>query len=71
MAKKTRITERFSTRFDVQFVNAFNHVMFGSGSDSFFSFQPGADIGFPQAFGVPSNEFSVPRYIQIGLRFDF
>ena len=71
VAKKTRITERFSTRFDVQFVNAFNHVMFGSGSDSFFSFQPGADIGFPQAFGVPSNEFSVPRYIQIGLRFDF
>jgi hypothetical protein len=71
VAKTTRITERLSTRFDVQFVNAFNHVMFGSGSDSFFSFQPGADIGFPQAFGVPSNQFNTPRYIQIGMRFDF
>jgi hypothetical protein len=69
--KKTRITERISTRFDVQFVNAFNHVMFGLGSDSFFSFQPGADIGNPQPFGVPSNQFNAPRYIQMGLRFDF
>ena len=71
LAKRTRITERVSTRFDVQFVNAFNHMMFGSGGDSFFSFQPGADISNPGPFGVPSNQFSVPRYIQFGLRFDF
>jgi hypothetical protein len=71
VAKKTRITERISTRFDVQFVNAFNHPMFGSGTDSYFANQPGADLSFASAFGVPSNQFNAPRYIQIGLRFDF
>src|SRR5947209_17963608 len=71
LSKMTRITERFSTRFDVQFVNAFNHVMFGSGGDSYFSNQPGMDISGPGAFGVPSNQYNSPRYIQMGLRFDF
>jgi len=71
IAKRTRITERISTRFDVQFVNAFNHIMFGSGGDSYFSNQPGMDLSGPGAFGVPSNQFNSPRYIQIGLRFDF
>jgi hypothetical protein len=71
VVKQTRITERVSTRFDVQFVNAFNHVMFGSGPDSFFSNQPGADLSTPGGFGVPSNQFNSPRYIQFGLRFDF
>jgi len=71
VSKLMRITERVSTRFDVQFVNAFNHVMFGSGGDSYFSNQPGMDISGPGAFGVPSNQFNSPRYIQMGLRFDF
>jgi hypothetical protein len=71
VAKKTRITERISARFDAQFVNAFNHNMFGLGSDSYFSFQPGADISNPRPFGVPSNQFNAPRYIQMGVRFDF
>jgi hypothetical protein len=71
VAKMTRITERVTTRFDVQFLNAFNHVMFGSGPDSFFSNQPGADLSTPGGFGVPSNQFNSPRYIQFGLRFDF
>ena len=71
VSKQTRITERVSTRFDVQFVNAFNHVMFGSGGDSYFSNQPGMDISGPGAFGVPSNQYNSPRYIQMGLRFDF
>jgi len=71
VSKLTRITERVSTRFDVQFVNAFNHVMFGSGGDSYFSNQPGMDISGPGAFGVPSNQYNSPRYIQMGLRFDF
>ncbi len=71
VSKMTRITERVSTRFDVQFVNAFNHVMFGSGGDSYFSNQPGMDISGPGAFGVPSNQYNSPRYIQMGLRFDF
>jgi hypothetical protein len=69
LAKRTQITERLSTRFDVQFVNAFNHPMF-SGSQ-YFSFEPGADIASPQNFGVMSSQFNTPRYIQIGLRFDF
>jgi hypothetical protein len=71
VGKLTRITERVTTRFDVQFLNAFNHVMFGSNSTSFFSNQPGLDISTPGPFGVPSNQFNSPRYIQIGLRFDF
>jgi hypothetical protein len=69
VAKRTQITERLSTRFDVQFVNAFNHPMF-SGSQ-YFSFEPGADIASPQNFGVMSSQFNTPRYIQMGLRFDF
>jgi hypothetical protein len=69
VAKRTQITERLSTRFDVQFVNAFNHPMF-SGSQ-YFSFEPGADIASPQNFGVLSSQFNSPRYIQMGLRFDF
>lgn len=71
IAKRTRITERVSTRFDIQFVNAFNHPMFGSGPDSFFSNQPGADLSNPGGIGVSSNQFNSPRYIQVGLRFDF
>jgi hypothetical protein len=71
LAKRTRITERVSTRFDIQFVNAFNHPMFGSGPDSFFSNQAGADLGNAGAIGTSSNQFNSPRYIQIGLRFDF
>ncbi len=72
VAKTTRITERVSTRFDVQFFNAFNHpLVLGCGTDSFFSFQPGADVSFPSAFGVPSHTFNIPRFIQIGMRVDF
>jgi hypothetical protein len=69
LAKTTRITERLSTRFDVQFVNAFNHPMF-SGSQ-YVSFEPGADFSDPHNFGVMSSQFNTPRYIQMGLRFDF
>jgi hypothetical protein len=69
LAKTTRITERLSTRFDVQFVNAFNHPMF-SGSQ-YYSFEPGADFSDPHNFGVMSSQFNTPRYIQMGLRFDF
>jgi hypothetical protein len=71
LAKKTRITERLSTRFDVQFVNAFNHVMFGGGTATYYTNQPGMDVSSPQSFGVPSRQFNSPRYIQVGLRVDF
>ncbi|MFY9532042.1 MAG: carboxypeptidase-like regulatory domain-containing protein [Candidatus Acidiferrales bacterium] len=76
LAKTTRITERVSTRFDVQFVNAFNNPMF-SGSSIFasngliFAREPNSDLSDPATFGVLDNQFNSPRYIQIGLRFDF
>jgi hypothetical protein len=69
IAKTTRITERLSTRFDAQFVNAFNHPMF-SGSQ-YYSFEPGSDLSDPHNFGVMGSQFNTPRYIQMGLRFDF
>ena len=74
VAKTTRLTERVSIRFDAQFVNAFNHPMWGGtgfGSSSQFSNQPSADLGTPAAIGVPNQQFNTPRYIQMGLRFDF
>lgn len=72
VAKRTHITERVSTRFDVQFVNAFNHPMFGGSSLYGLNNEANVDIGFqPQTFGVLSKQFNSPRYIQMGLRFDF
>ena len=71
LAKRTQITERLSTRFDVQFVNAFNHPMFGSSTFFGFNVEPNTNIADPQTFGVLSQQFNSPRYIQMGLRFDF
>jgi hypothetical protein len=72
LAKRTQITERVSTRFDVQFVNAFNHPMFGGSSLYGLNNEANVDVGFqPGTFGVLSKQFNSPRYIQMGLRFDF
>jgi Carboxypeptidase regulatory-like domain len=72
VSKTTHITERVSTRFDVQFVNAFNHPMLGGGtSGQYFNAEANADISTPETFGVLGQQFNSPRYIQIGLRFDF
>jgi hypothetical protein len=71
LAKTTNVTERFSTRFDVQFVNAFNHPMFGANTYYGFNVEPNTDVSSPHTFGVLSKQFNSPRYIQIGLRFDF
>jgi hypothetical protein len=71
LAKTTYVTERFSTRFDVQFVNAFNHPMFGANTYYGYNVEPNTDVASPQTFGVLSKQFNAPRYIQIGLRFDF
>jgi Carboxypeptidase regulatory-like domain len=71
LAKRTRITERVSTRFDVQFVNAFNHPMFGGNTFFGWNNEPNTDVSSPQTFGVLSQQFNSPRYIQMGLRFDF
>ena len=72
LAKRTRITERVSTKFDVQFINAFNHVMFGQNGDTFgFTNQPGLDVSDAGPFGVPGNQFNQPRFIQFGFRVEF
>lgn len=71
LAKTTRVTERFSTRFDVQFVNAFNHPMFGANTYYGYNVEPNTDVASQQTFGVLSKQFNSPRYIQMGLRFDF
>jgi len=71
LAKRTQITERVSTRFDVQFVNAFNHPMFGGNTFFGWNNEPNTDVSSPQTFGVLSQQFNSPRYIQMGLRFDF
>jgi hypothetical protein len=69
VAKTTRITERVSTRFDVQFVNAFNHPMFGG--TAYYQVEPQTDLSSPETFGVMGQQFNSPRYIQMGLRLDF
>ena len=71
VAKTTHITERVSTRFDVQFVNAFNHPMFGASTFFGYNNEPNTDLSDPDSFGVLSQQFNSPRYIQIGLRVDF
>jgi hypothetical protein len=71
VAKTTHVTERLSTRFDVQFVNAFNHPMFGSNTFFGWNVEPNTDIASPHTFGVLSQMFNSPRYIQMGIRFDF
>ena len=71
LAKRTQITERLSTRFDVQFVNAFNHPMFGGSTFFGFNNEPNTDLSDPTSFGVLSQQFNSPRYIQMGIRFDF
>jgi len=71
LAKTTHLTEALSTRFDVQFVNAFNHPMFGANTYYGYNVEPNTDIASPHTFGVLSKQFNSPRYIQMGLRFDF
>lgn len=76
VAKRTRITERVSTRFDVQFVNVFNHPMLSGvsifGPGTFFSTDANFDLNdSPSRFGALPNQMNSPRFIQIGLRFDF
>jgi len=71
LAKTTHLTERLSTRFDVQFVNAFNHPLFGATTYYGYNVEPNTDISSPHTFGVLSQQFNSPRYIQMGLRFDF
>ncbi|HEU5453564.1 MAG TPA: carboxypeptidase-like regulatory domain-containing protein [Terriglobales bacterium] len=66
LGKTTKITERLSTRFEVQMVNAFNHPELSDNGPS-----AALDIATPSSFGVLSTQYNRPRFIQWGLRFDF
>jgi hypothetical protein len=62
LGKKTQITERVSMGFSADFTNAFNRVEHG---------EPNLNFLNPRAFGVLTNQINLPRYIQLGLRFEF
>jgi hypothetical protein len=66
VSKTTRITERVSTRFEMQMTNAFNHPMFNNsnGVETQLDLSSGS-------FGRLNNQYNAPRFIQFGLRFDF
>jgi hypothetical protein len=66
VSKTTRITERVSTRFDMQMTNAFNHPLFNNsnGVETQLDLSSGS-------FGRLNNQYNAPRFIQFGLRFDF
>jgi len=66
VGKTTHITERLTTRFEVQMVNAFNHVEMRDYATAF-----ALDISSPSGFGVTTGQYNRPRFIQWGLRFDF
>jgi hypothetical protein len=61
VSKKTNITERVSTRFDMQITNVFNHPMLND---------PGTELSSGN-FGQLTNQYNAPRFIQFGLRIDF
>ncbi|MBI3667568.1 MAG: hypothetical protein HY236_15300, partial [Acidobacteria bacterium] len=60
--RKFRITERFSTTFNANFYNIFNHIQFGD---------PGLSLQSPTSFGVLGGQSNIPRNIELALRVDF
>lgn len=61
--KQLPITERFSTTIDAQFINILNNPQLTD---------PSTDISDPSAFGrIGPSQFNSPRFIQLGIRFDF
>jgi len=62
ISKTTHITERLTTKFSADLINAFNHPNMSD---------PSTDIADPTSFGVLTGTQNLPRYIQWGLRFDF
>ena len=60
--RRFRINDRWSTTFNAQFFNLFNHVLFNDASVSLQS---------PQSFGVITSQFNNPRAVQLGLHVDF
>jgi hypothetical protein len=62
VGKRTALTEKVSMAFSADFTNAFNRVEFGD---------PNLNFTNPRAFGVLNSQINLPRYIQLGLRFEF
>lgn len=62
LAKTTNITEKIKMGFSADFTNVFNRVEFND---------PTLNFTNPRAFGVLNTQINTPRYIQLGLRFEW
>ncbi len=69
MKKQFKITERFSTEFQVVFTNLFNHPVFydpqGQGYSSLL------DTSSPDSWGNLPGQGNTPRQMEFGFRFNF
>ncbi|MCI0388594.1 MAG: hypothetical protein MOB07_07485, partial [Acidobacteria bacterium] len=62
IGKKTNITEQIRTVFTADFLNVFNRLELND---------PILNLLNPAAFGVLSQQFNLPRAVQLGLRFEW
>ncbi|HXJ92779.1 MAG TPA: carboxypeptidase-like regulatory domain-containing protein [Terriglobia bacterium] len=62
LAKQTQFTERVGATMYAQFLNAFNHMMYGD---------PGMNLQDPGNFGTLTGQYNSPRTIELGLRLFF
>ena len=73
--KRTNINERVSIEFRVDFLNAFNRVLFGfdQGGDQYGHLIGGGSIGggVKVAFGHVAGQTNPPREIQFGLKINY
>jgi hypothetical protein len=62
LAKQTHIKENWNVTIYAQFLNAFNHVMFGD---------PGINYLSPSSFGDLGTQYNSPRVVELGARVSF
>lgn len=62
LGREMKLTEKVKFTFSVDFINAFNHVIFND---------PALSLLNPDRFGVLDSQFNTPRRIQFGARIDF
>jgi len=62
LLKKVRLRKRYQVQFPAEFLNAFNHPS---------SFAPPDTDPTSSSFGRVTNMYSLPRNIQLGLKFEF
>lgn len=60
--KKTSITEKLRVVFGLDIINFFNH---------FEPADPGTDLNDPEGFGVVTDQYGSPRFMQFSFRFEF